>query len=149
MDEMDLPLNKLLQNTRYRKMLSLRVVEQATGISNSYLSQVEHGKIKKPSPDILYKLAKIYNLDYSFLMQKAGYVTPVRFADEEGITLEGYKITDGQTFCAIYKLTPLEQEKLKQYLYHLRNQNKAYRKVFKPRSLKELELMNNAGVHQV
>ncbi len=40
--------------------LSLREVEEATGISNAYLSQLESNKIRRPSVFFLAKLARIY-----------------------------------------------------------------------------------------
>lgn len=45
---------------RLEKGLTLREVEQVTGISNSYLSQLENGKIKKPSYDTIQKLNAVY-----------------------------------------------------------------------------------------
>ncbi len=44
--------------------LTLRGVEEKTGISNSYLSQLETGKIKEPSYSTVTKLNKLYNPDY-------------------------------------------------------------------------------------
>lgn len=40
--------------------LTLREVEKLTGISNAYLSQLETGKIKKPSHDTVTKLTELY-----------------------------------------------------------------------------------------
>jgi transcriptional regulator with XRE-family HTH domain len=40
----------------------LRVVEKATGISNSYLSQLENGKISKPSFNTIKRLCDYYNI---------------------------------------------------------------------------------------
>ena len=45
---------------RKDKKLTLRQVEEITGISNAYLSQLENGKIKSPSFDTVIKLLKIY-----------------------------------------------------------------------------------------
>lgn len=42
--------------TRNRLGYTLRQIEDATGISNAYLSQLENGKIKKPSHDTVVKL---------------------------------------------------------------------------------------------
>jgi transcriptional regulator with XRE-family HTH domain len=42
--------------------LSLRDVERETGVSNSYLSQLETGKIKDPSFRVMMTLIKFYNL---------------------------------------------------------------------------------------
>jgi transcriptional regulator with XRE-family HTH domain len=56
--------------------LTLRQVEDATAreVSNAYLSQLETGKISKPSPNILHSLASVYGARYGDLMVLAGYV---------------------------------------------------------------------------
>jgi transcriptional regulator with XRE-family HTH domain len=53
--------------------LSLREVEKRTGISNAYLSQLENGRTANPSPHVLAKLSRVYNVAYSELMLAAGY----------------------------------------------------------------------------
>ena len=63
-----------LKDLRIRKGLKLREVEESTGVSNSYLSQVETGKRNPPHPDILKKLAKVYEVSVKELMEKAGYL---------------------------------------------------------------------------
>ncbi|MEM5832358.1 MAG: helix-turn-helix transcriptional regulator [Candidatus Aenigmatarchaeota archaeon] len=69
-------LGQFLKKVRKEKNLTLRFVEKRTGISNAYLSQVENNKILKPSPIILYKLAKCYKISYGYLMMLAGYPLP-------------------------------------------------------------------------
>ena len=46
---------------RKLKGLTLRQIEEKTGISNAYLSQLENGKIKSPSYDVVKKLNDFYN----------------------------------------------------------------------------------------
>jgi len=67
-------LGKGLRQVREARKLSLRDVEDATGISNAYLSQLENDKVQKPSPHFLHKLAKLYEIEFEFLMEAAGYV---------------------------------------------------------------------------
>jgi len=52
---------RLLADLRMAKGLSLRRVEEVTRntVSNSYLSQLESGKIHKPSPNVLRSLAAV------------------------------------------------------------------------------------------
>lgn len=69
-------LGQCLKDLRESKMLTLREVEKKTGVSNPYLSQLESGKIRKPSPLILDKMARFYDVPYSLLMEKAGYPAP-------------------------------------------------------------------------
>jgi transcriptional regulator with XRE-family HTH domain len=69
-------LGPYLASLRARKKFSLRDVEEATDkeISNAYLSQLENGKIAKPSPHVLHALAAVYGEPYETLMEKAGYI---------------------------------------------------------------------------
>lgn len=69
-------LGDFLRAARDRRKLSLRAVERATGISNAYLSQIESGKIREPSPTNLHKLAELYNVAYATLLTLAGHPGP-------------------------------------------------------------------------
>jgi transcriptional regulator with XRE-family HTH domain len=71
-------LGNCLKEARLAKGLSQRAVEEATGISNAYLSQLESGKVKQPSPVTLHDLSKLYDVSYSDLMVLAGYPVPSR-----------------------------------------------------------------------
>lgn len=46
---------------RKAKGLTLRQVEESTGISNAYLSQLETGKIKSPGYDTVKALYELYS----------------------------------------------------------------------------------------
>lgn len=74
-------LGRFLQAVRDSKSLTLRAVEKATDISNAYLSQLESGKIKQPSPVILHKLSQLYEISYAEVLELAGYPIPDRSAD--------------------------------------------------------------------
>jgi HTH-type transcriptional regulator, competence development regulator len=67
-------LGSTLKRTRESIPLTLRQVEDATEISNAYLSQLENDKIKSPSANILYKLANIYKIDLNVLLKAAGII---------------------------------------------------------------------------
>lgn len=69
-------LGSYLARARKDRGLSLRAVESASGVSNAYLSQLETGKIKTPSPTVLHSLALRYDVAYWQLMQLAGYPVP-------------------------------------------------------------------------
>ena len=107
-------LGALLADLRAAKRLSLREVEEATGraVSNAYLSQLEHGKIKRPSPNVLHSLAEVYVAPYEALMAKAGY----RLPSQE----EGGRRREVAVF-AIDNLTVEEEEELLKYLAFLRS----------------------------
>lgn len=67
-------LGGTLRESRDLIPMTLRQVEEATGISNAYLSQLENDKIKKPSASVLYKLASIYKVDLNVLLSAAGII---------------------------------------------------------------------------
>lgn len=67
-------LGRTLKDSRELISFTLRQVEDATGISNAYLSQLENDKIKKPSANVLYKLASIYNIELDILLEASGII---------------------------------------------------------------------------
>jgi HTH-type transcriptional regulator, competence development regulator len=105
-----------LKTARELRNLSLREVEDATGISNAYLSQLENNKIKKPSPHFLHKLAAIYDIGYELLMESAGYLHRQKS--------DGPKTLAGAALFSQAKLTSEEEEKLAEYLAFLRRKRK-------------------------
>ena len=58
---------------RLRGETGLREVGRRTGISNSYLSQIEHGD-RKPGPSVLKRLATLYGVDVQDLLERAGFL---------------------------------------------------------------------------
>ncbi|WP_165806730.1 helix-turn-helix domain-containing protein [Chitinophaga parva] len=56
-------LSEVLKSARKEKGLRLRQVQETTGISNTYISQLENGKNNSPSAEVLYKLCLLYGLD--------------------------------------------------------------------------------------
>jgi transcriptional regulator with XRE-family HTH domain len=105
-------LGKTLIAARERKGLTLRDVERATGVSNAYLSQVENEKIKAPSPNVLHKLAVLYEVPYSALMLQAGY--PV--AESADITDDAVQLA-----ARLGRTSPDEQDALADYLEFIRS----------------------------
>ena len=107
-------LGSTLSDLRRVKGLSLRAVEHATGkmVSNAYLSQLENGKIKKPSPNVLHSLAEVYVVPYEALMEKAGYLLPPKRGGGRRRRLAVFAIDD---------LTAEEEEELLKYLAFLRS----------------------------
>ncbi len=68
------PFGQFLKDLRERKGLSLDEVEEATGIPNAYLCQLETGARKKlPAPERLRIIADYYNVSIQELLEKAGY----------------------------------------------------------------------------
>ncbi len=112
-------LGKYLASIRADRGLTLRQVEEATNksVSNAYLSQIETEKILKPSPNILYTLAELYNIDYENLMERAGYITPS--ASRAKTDRHGRVPTFAE-----HNLTPEEEEELMAYLSHIRRRKR-------------------------
>jgi transcriptional regulator with XRE-family HTH domain len=106
-------LGAVLADLRSAKGFSLREVEEATGkaVSNAYLSQLENGKIQKPSPNVLHSLSEVYAVPYETLMEKAGYLLPPEEAGRSRRRLAVFAIDD---------LTAEEEEELLKYLAFLR-----------------------------
>jgi len=63
-----------LKSLRDRQRMSLRDVERESGVSNAYIAQLEKGDRPAPSPDILKKLARAYNVTVRELLLRAGYL---------------------------------------------------------------------------
>jgi HTH-type transcriptional regulator, competence development regulator len=69
-------LGEFLKGHREVNGFTLRAVEQETGISNAYLSQLESDKIRQPSPVNLHKLCELYRVSYATAMELTGYPVP-------------------------------------------------------------------------
>ena len=63
-----------LKSLRDKRHMSLRDVEKESGVSNAYIAQMEKGDRPAPSPDILKKLARAYNVTVRELLMRAGYL---------------------------------------------------------------------------
>ncbi|MFD2265409.1 helix-turn-helix domain-containing protein [Lacibacterium aquatile] len=109
-------LGQVIRKARMDLQLSQRQVEEKTGkeVSNAYLSQLESGKISKPSPQILYALAGALEVSYEGLMERAGYVAPSSQRADEN------KHGRAATF-AVENLTAEEENALLDYLAYLRS----------------------------
>lgn len=112
-------LGQYLTSIRIDRKMTQRQVEEATEkqVSNAYLSQIETGKIQKPSPNILHALAELYAVSFEGLMDMAGYLPPSRSrgADERHGRV--------QTF-AEHNLTPAEESELLDYLKFMRSRKR-------------------------
>jgi HTH-type transcriptional regulator, competence development regulator len=117
------PLGQYLWTLRKAAAMSLREVEEASEnrVSNAYLSQLETGRIKNPSPAILQELAAVYE---SRLPTKAAVVCSyVRMMELAGHIRQGVrsskKIPRPATFAG-ESLTPEEEDELLKYLAFIR-----------------------------
>ena len=106
-------LGQYLRALRDTKGLSLRQVEGQSGISNAFVSQMESGKVKQPSPVMLYKLAELYGVPYESLMELAGYPSP------SALTTESRSASE--VFRRFGEITQTEEAELLDYLSFLRS----------------------------
>ena len=105
-----------LKSLRLKQGLTLREVEAKTGVSNAYISQLETGKVKQPSPSNLYKLADLYQVTYEELMEKAGYPVPKATKKPESENLMVHN--------RLGKITSEEEDELLDYLNFIRNRKR-------------------------
>jgi transcriptional regulator with XRE-family HTH domain len=114
-----LTLGQYLASIRNDRKLTLRQVEEASNkeISNAYLSQIENDKIQKPSPNVLHSLSEIYGIEYSDLMEKAGFIT------HSANRVETDRHGRVATF-ANHTLTSEEEASLIDYLRYLRSRKR-------------------------
>lgn len=77
-----------LKNLRDQSKLSLRDVAAKTGMSYSYLTQIEHGRRKAPGPELLKKLAPVYGVSVRDLLKAAGYLDDIELAAKPALSDE-------------------------------------------------------------
>jgi len=115
MNTQSTPLAEFLKRTRESRGLSLRAVENATGISNAYLSQLESGKVQQPSPVKLNKLCEVYEISYAEVMELAGYPIPKRSEETTSYSRIASRIG---------VVTAEEEDALVEYLEFLRSRQR-------------------------
>jgi HTH-type transcriptional regulator, competence development regulator len=117
------PLGQYLWDLRHATGMTLREVEEVSGVSNAYVSQLETGKIKitKPSPDILHRLCEAYatrmprnaplTCSFERMMELAGHIMPEKTTGRRAGRLPTF---------AKEKLTAEEEDELLRYLAFMR-----------------------------
>lgn len=104
-------IGSFLRAIREERGITLREAEAISGISNSYLNQIETGKVIKPSPEVLSKLSKMYNVPYELLLEKCGYEVPTIVAESSvKLTKAVVLIVDDNVFDRALIRTMLEKD---------------------------------------
>ena len=105
-------IGNYLKELRILKDMSLRDVEKETkkAVSNGYLSQLESGNAKNPSPSVLNHLAKVYDVNYKDLLTLAGHIK----------ASDNNKKPGGIAFFNKHDITMEEKEQLLDYLQYMR-----------------------------
>ena len=62
-------LADLFLTARHLKRKTLRDLEDETGLTNAYISQLETGKVKSPGWFVVLKLAKALEIDIELLLK--------------------------------------------------------------------------------
>lgn len=65
---------KELKRIRKSKGLTISSLSERTGVSSSYISQIENGKRDTPQPELIKRLSRGLGVDYFILMRIAGYL---------------------------------------------------------------------------
>ncbi|MFZ0277641.1 MAG: helix-turn-helix transcriptional regulator [Candidatus Sulfotelmatobacter sp.] len=63
-----------MRRLRKSKGLTLKQVETQAEVSNAYISQIERGLRNPPQPDILRRLARVYDVPHRELLIVAGHL---------------------------------------------------------------------------
>lgn len=108
-------LGQLLRKARADAGLTLRDVENLTGISNGYLSQMESDSIRQPSPNHLHSLAVALREEYASLMKAAGY------AVAREIRAVPKRVPTQKLFSGTDDLTAEDRAKIQAYIDDLRD----------------------------
>jgi transcriptional regulator with XRE-family HTH domain len=109
---LEMDLGSYIKELRIRSGLSTRELARRSGVSQAYVSQIESGKKKSPSPEQLMKLAPPLGVDYMDLMKVTGYVMPdENFSIEEIQFLQ--EIEQGTPLVELIKHKPvIDQEQV-------------------------------------
>lgn len=67
-------IGQYIQQLRNEKGYSQRELGERSGVNFTEISRIESGKRQKPSPILLKGIAKALEVEYSELMQVAGYI---------------------------------------------------------------------------
>lgn len=109
-------LGQVLKESREKSNKTMRDVEEATGISNAYLSQLENDKIKKPSANVLYKLSDIYEIELDVFLAAAGIIEKSKQPKQSELLRKVAFMSD--------KFSQEEEKEILNFIDYLRHKNK-------------------------
>lgn len=69
-------LGETIRQAREQRNISLRKLAEQLHMHQSYISRVEQGIFRQPSPEKLQRIAEYLDLDYNDLCALAGYQAP-------------------------------------------------------------------------
>jgi transcriptional regulator with XRE-family HTH domain len=95
MDERREALGAFIREQRQVAQVSLRKLGELAGVSNVYLSQIESG-LRKPSADILQKIARALQVSAESLYVQAGILDEDRVGTTELAIAQDPRLSDSQ-----------------------------------------------------
>lgn len=101
-----------LKRIRKTKKMTLKQLEEITGITNSYISAIENGRKKNPSTEILEKLAKALNVNVVDFYDKPTLTDKDKKAINKDLNEVMQEFRDGTDGTAYYNGVPLEENDL-------------------------------------
>lgn len=111
-------IGSTLKEAREFNSFTLRQIEEETGISNAYLSQLENDKIKNPSAQVLFKLASVYHVDLNTLLSETNIINKKTTAEitEEQEWSKRFAFSAGN-------LTENQKMEVMEYIKYLKSKN--------------------------
>lgn len=108
------PNNQLGEYVRERRVaigMSMRQLEEATGIPRSGLSEIENGLRAMPSPELLQRIAEALRIDYEDLFAVSGISRPEKLPELDAYLRTRYRD----------ELTAADRRSLERYFDELRS----------------------------
>jgi transcriptional regulator with XRE-family HTH domain len=115
---MGLTFGAVVRSARSVRGLSSTETARGAGISPAYLSRLENDAVKRPSPEVLHRLAEVLGVPYAELMMLVGYRVPGVEDIPDPARLDATIFTD---------LTDDEREELIEYLAWYRERKRSRR----------------------
>lgn len=70
-------IGKIIKDQRLEKNITLKSLSDSTSISIGTLSNIENDKIKNPSGVFLYRISKVLDIDYNYLVRQRWDILPI------------------------------------------------------------------------
>lgn len=70
-------IGKMIKEQRLYKNITLKTLSDSTSISIGTLSNIENDKIKNPSGVFLYRISKVLDINYDYLVRQRWDILPV------------------------------------------------------------------------
>ena len=112
-------IGTVLRQARQVRELTAIEAARSAGISPAYLSKLENGAVKRPSPHVLHQLSEALSIPYAELMRASGYRVP----GDSGAT----QATESVGAALFVDLSEDEREELLEYLAWYRARRRSRR----------------------